>query len=152
SHAAGVGEPLGEDVVRAMMLLRANALARGASGCQPAIVDTLVAMLNAGVTPVVPSQGSCGSSGDLAPLSHLGLVIMEGPAGEAWFRGERLPPGGARGGARVPRPAPSGSWSWGGPPGRPCSGANGSALATRWRAPRSPGSRSAPRMGSRSRT
>lgn len=90
SHAAGVGAPCAPDIVRAMMLLRANALARGASGCRPVLVETLLAMLARGVTPVVPMQGSCGSSGDLAPLSHLGLVVF-GEGGEAWFRGERLP-------------------------------------------------------------
>src|SRR5688500_5343404 len=78
SHAAGVGVPLDAEAVRAMMLLRANALAKGASGCRPAIVDTLCAMLARDVVPEVPSQGSCGSSGDLAPLAHLGLVVFRG--------------------------------------------------------------------------
>ena len=81
SHAAGVGASLPVPVVRAMMLLRANALSKGASGCRPLLVDTLLAMLNAGLTPVVPAQGSCGSSGDLAPLAHLGLVLAEGSGG-----------------------------------------------------------------------
>ncbi len=96
SHAAGVGRPVEEPVVRAMMLLRANALAKGASGCRSEIVDTLGAMLNAGLTPEVPSQGSCGSSGDLAPLCHLALVVFRDEAddpresGVAWLMGERL--------------------------------------------------------------
>ncbi len=89
SHAAGVGAPCPDDIVRAMMLLRANALSRGASGCRPALVETLLTMLARGVIPIVPMQGSCGSSGDLAPLSHLGLVVF-GEGGEAWWRGERL--------------------------------------------------------------
>ncbi len=81
SHACGVGEPYPEEVVRAMMLLRANALAKGYSGVRPEIVETLVAMLNSGVHPVVPRQGSVGSSGDLALLAHLGLVLVgEGEA------------------------------------------------------------------------
>jgi histidine ammonia-lyase len=92
SHAAGVGPDLPHEQVRAMMLLRANTLAKGASGCKVDLVDTLIAMLNAGVVPVVPSRGSCGSSGDLAPLAHLGLVVFVGPdgedgAGRAWFKG-----------------------------------------------------------------
>lgn len=95
SHAAGVGPAVAADAVRAMMLLRANALARGASGCRPELVDTLCAMLERGVTPVVPSRGSCGSSGDLAPLAHLGLVVFRGEgdedAGRAWFGGTLLP-------------------------------------------------------------
>lgn len=97
SHAAGVGEPLEPEAVRGMMLLRANALAKGASGCRPAMVDALCAMLTAGITPEVPSQGSCGSSGDLAPLAHLGLVVFKGendgpeaPSGVAWLADERL--------------------------------------------------------------
>jgi histidine ammonia-lyase len=81
SHCCGVGAPLSEAETRAMMLLRANALAKGLSGVRPAIVETLCAMLNSGVHPVIPSQGSVGASGDLAPLAHLaGVVIGEGRA------------------------------------------------------------------------
>ena len=87
SHAAGVGKACPTDVVRATMLLRANALAQGASGCRPELVRTLLAMLEKGVHPVIPQQGSCGSSGDLAPLSHLGLVLF-GEGGEAEYQGQ----------------------------------------------------------------
>jgi len=81
SHACGVGDPFPREVVRAMMLLRANALAKGYSGVRPEVVEALVAMLNAGVHPVIPRQGSVGSSGDLAMLAHLGLVLVgEGEA------------------------------------------------------------------------
>jgi histidine ammonia-lyase len=76
SHAAGVGEPLPEDAVRATMLLRANCLAKGYSGVREVVIDTLLAMLNARVHPRVPEQGSVGASGDLAPLAHLSLVLM----------------------------------------------------------------------------
>jgi histidine ammonia-lyase len=76
SHAAGVGDPLPAEVVRAMMLLRANVLLRPTSGVRPALAEALVAMLNAGLVPVVPEQGSVGASGDLAPLSHLALSLM----------------------------------------------------------------------------
>ncbi len=81
SHAAGVGEPLPDDVVRAMLLLRANALAVGLSGVRVEVVELLLGMLNAAVHPVVPSRGSLGASGDLAPLAHLALVVIgEGEA------------------------------------------------------------------------
>jgi histidine ammonia-lyase len=81
SHAAGVGEPLPVEVVRAMLLLRANALAVGLSGVRPELVELLAGMLNAEVHPVVPSRGSVGASGDLAPLAHLALVLIgEGEA------------------------------------------------------------------------
>ncbi|HEX2884411.1 MAG TPA: aromatic amino acid lyase, partial [Candidatus Limnocylindria bacterium] len=76
SHAAGVGEPLPADVVRAMLLLRANALAVGLSGVRVDVVQLLVDLLNAGLHPVVPSRGSLGASGDLAPLAHLALVLI----------------------------------------------------------------------------
>ena len=79
SHCVGVGEPLALDVTRAIMLLRANSLAKGFSGVRPVVIDTLCEMLNRGVQPVIPSQGSVGASGDLAPLSHLALgMIGEG--------------------------------------------------------------------------
>jgi histidine ammonia-lyase len=76
SHAAGVGEPLPAEVVRALLLLRANGLAVGLSGVRPCLVDLLCGMLTAGVHPVVPSRGSVGASGDLAPLAHVALVLI----------------------------------------------------------------------------
>jgi histidine ammonia-lyase len=76
SHAAGVGTPLPEDVVRAAMLLRANVLLRETSGVRPAVVEGLAALLNAGIHPVVPEQGSVGACGDLAPLSHVALALL----------------------------------------------------------------------------
>jgi histidine ammonia-lyase len=76
SHAAGVGEPFPRDVVRAMLLLRANTLALGHSGCRPLVVDRILALLEHGIHPVVPSQGSVGASGDLAPLAHLALPLI----------------------------------------------------------------------------
>lgn len=91
SHAVGVGPDLPDDVVRAMILARANTLALGHSGARPAIVQLLLEMLNTGVTPRIPSQGSLGASGDLAPLAHLALVVVG--EGEARFQG-RLMPGG----------------------------------------------------------
>src|SRR5438270_1683606 len=81
SHAVGVGEPLSEAETRAMILLRANSLAKGFSGVRPEVINTLCEMLNRGVHPVIPSQGSVGASGDLAPLAHLALVLIgEGEA------------------------------------------------------------------------
>jgi histidine ammonia-lyase len=88
SHASGVGAPLSEAETRAMMLLRANALAKGLSGIRPQVVETLCAMLNAKVHPVIPSQGSVGASGDLAPLAHLAQVVIG--EGRAIFGGETL--------------------------------------------------------------
>jgi histidine ammonia-lyase len=76
SHAAGVGTPFPAPVVRAILLLRANVLLRPTSGVRPELVDALVALLNAGVVPLVPAQGSVGASGDLAPLSHIALAMM----------------------------------------------------------------------------
>jgi histidine ammonia-lyase len=89
SHASGVGAPLSEPETRAMMLLRANALAKGLSGVRPRVVETLCQMLNAKVHPMIPSQGSVGASGDLAPLAHLAQVVIG--EGSAAFRGEILP-------------------------------------------------------------
>ncbi len=89
SHACGVGEPFAEAEVRAMLLLRANVLATGFAGCRPEVVDRLLALLAAGVHPVVPSQGSVGASGDLAPLAHLALPLVG--EGRAMLGGEVLP-------------------------------------------------------------
>jgi histidine ammonia-lyase len=88
SHAVGVGDPLSESESRAMMLLRANSLAKGFSGVRAIVIETLCAMLNHGVHPIIPSQGSVGASGDLAPLAHLALVLTG--EGEAWFEGRRM--------------------------------------------------------------
>jgi histidine ammonia-lyase len=94
SHAAGVGEPLSVAETRAMMLLRANSLAKGYSGVRGIVIDTLCEMLNRGVTPFVPSQGSVGASGDLAPLAHLALALIgEGECVDA--AGARIPSGDA---------------------------------------------------------
>ncbi|MEK7276010.1 MAG: aromatic amino acid lyase, partial [Chloroflexota bacterium] len=96
SHAVGAGQPLAEEIVRAAMLIRANTLALGYSGVRVETVETLIAMLNAGVHPVIPEQGSLGSSGDLAPLSHVALVLSrdaldnESESGEAFYGGQRM--------------------------------------------------------------
>src|SRR5688572_19580044 len=89
SHSCGLGEPLSELEARAMLLLRANVLATGFSGARPLVIETLVAMLERGVTPVIPEKGSVGASGDLAPLAHLALAAVG--EGDAFFNGERLP-------------------------------------------------------------
>mgnify|MGYP003115832988 FL=1 len=89
SHAAGVGDPLPEDVVRAMMLVLAASLARGHSGVRLDIVEQIVTLLNAGITPVVPESGSVGASGDLAPLAHCALALIG--EGEVFHHGQRRP-------------------------------------------------------------
>ncbi len=89
SHAAGVGAPLPLPEARALVLLRANVLAKGYSGVRECTLDLLVEMLNRGCIPVVPERGSVGASGDLAPLAHLALVVIG--EGEAWMGGERVP-------------------------------------------------------------
>ena len=99
SHAAGVGEPLDEAETRALMLLRANVLAKGFSGIRLATLELLIGMLNHGIHPVVPSQGSVGASGDLAPLAHLALALIgEGPCVVA---GYTVPAGQALAGANL---------------------------------------------------
>ena len=102
NHAAGIGEPCPEDHVRAAMLLRINVHAHGHSGCRPEITQTLVAMLNAGVTPVVCEKGSVGACGDLAPMSQIALLLMG--EGEAFFQGSRLQGGEALERAGIPVP------------------------------------------------
>ena len=89
SHACGIGDPLPVDEVRAMLLLRANVLAKGLSGVRPIVLETLVAMLNHQIHPLVPARGSVGASGDLAPLAHLALALIG--EGEVFYSGERLP-------------------------------------------------------------
>src|SRR5207237_1179818 len=89
SHACGVGDPYPDEVVRAAMLLRANALAKGNSGARVETVELLLDCLTRGVLPYVPSRGSVGASGDLAPLAHLALPLVG--EGDAWFDGQLLP-------------------------------------------------------------
>jgi histidine ammonia-lyase len=88
SHACGVGSPLPVRESRAIVLLRANVLARGFSGARPELIETLISLLEHGVTPVIPEKGSVGASGDLAPLAHLALVVIG--EGQAFYKGERL--------------------------------------------------------------
>ncbi len=88
SHAVGTGDPYSIEQTRGMMLLRANALCGGISGVRPVLVEMLIQMLNLGVTPWVPQKGSLGASGDLAPLSHMGLVLLG--RGKAYYRGSLL--------------------------------------------------------------
>ncbi len=91
SHSAGVGTPLAEEVVRATMLIRANTLAKGYSGIRVGTLETLLEMLNKGVHPIMPEKGSLGASGDLAPLSHLVLVLSrDADGGEALYQGQRM--------------------------------------------------------------
>jgi histidine ammonia-lyase len=89
SHCCGVGEPLPRGVVRGMMLIRANVLAKGLSGIRGVVAERICDLLNAGITPVVPSRGSVGASGDLAPLAHMALVLIG--EGRAEYEGEVLP-------------------------------------------------------------
>ncbi|MHB9152001.1 MAG: histidine ammonia-lyase [Spirochaetales bacterium] len=89
SHACGQGAPLPRETVRAMMALRANALAVGNSGIRPKVVQLLIDMINADIAPVVPEKGSLGASGDLAPLAHMALALIG--LGEAFYKGERMP-------------------------------------------------------------
>lgn len=100
SHACGVGEAFSDEVVRAMLLLRANVLATGFAGVRPELVDALLELLNRRVHPVVPSLGSVGASGDLAPLAHLALVLVG--EGKARWQGEVLPGGEALRRANLP--------------------------------------------------
>ena len=88
SHACGLGNALSEAEARAMLLLRANVLATGFSGARPLVIETLLAMLHQGVTPVIPEKGSVGASGDLAPLAHLAATAIG--EGEAFYKGERM--------------------------------------------------------------
>jgi histidine ammonia-lyase len=89
SHACGLGEPLDEPEVRAMLLLRGNVLAKGLSGVRYEVIELLIGLLNRRVHPVIPAKGSVGASGDLAPLAHLALVLIG--EGEVFFQGARMP-------------------------------------------------------------
>src|SRR5580658_2211684 len=100
SHACGVGASLSEPEVRAMLALRANAIAKGFSGVRPVVAETLCAMLNKRVHPVIPSQGSVGASGDLAPLAHLAQVAIG--EGEATSQGRKVPGAEAMRAAGIP--------------------------------------------------
>src|ERR1700761_4385261 len=88
SHCCGVGDPLPAEVVRAMMLIRANILAMGLSGIRPVVAERLCDLLNHDITPIVPKRGSVGASGDLAPLAHMVLTLIG--EGDALWRGERM--------------------------------------------------------------
>ncbi|AGT30792.1 histidine ammonia-lyase [Geobacillus genomosp. 3] len=100
SHACAVGALFAEEVVRAMLLLRANALLKGYSGVRPAVIEQLLSFLNAGIHPIVPQQGSLGASGDLAPLAHLALALVG--EGDVMYQGRRLPAAQALSQAGIP--------------------------------------------------
>lgn len=100
SHAAGVGDPLPSEIVRAMMLLRARTLAAGHAGARPAVVERIAVLLNGGIHPVVPEHGSVGASGDLAPLAHCALALIG--EGEVDVEGRRLPAAEAQAAAGIP--------------------------------------------------
>ncbi|MBN2380795.1 aromatic amino acid lyase [candidate division WOR-3 bacterium] len=100
AHAAGFGEPLPQEVARAALATRINVLCNGLSGCRPVIVETLAAMLNRGVNPVMCKRGSVGACGDLAPMAQAGLVLMG--KGEAFYKDERLPGAEAMRKAQIP--------------------------------------------------
>ncbi|MDT8323090.1 MAG: aromatic amino acid ammonia-lyase, partial [Bacteroidota bacterium] len=102
NHSAGIGDPAPVEYVRGAMAGRINVHAHGNSGCRPEITQTLVAMLNEGVTPVVCQKGSVGASGDLAPMSQIALLMMG--EGEAFYRGERMPGRQAMAAAGIPVP------------------------------------------------
>ncbi len=109
SHSVATGSNLPTEVVRAAMLIRVNTLAKGFSGIRPIVIQTLIEMLNRGVTPLIPSQGSLGSSGDLAQLSHMALVFtsdtndLEEESGWAEYKGKRLSGKAAMAAAGIPR-------------------------------------------------
>ena len=88
SHAVGVGEPLSEEIVRGVLLIRANALTKGFSGVRIEVVETLIEMLNKNLLPVIPEKGSVGASGDLAPLAHMALTLIG--EGEVFYNGKRM--------------------------------------------------------------
>ncbi|MEO6879192.1 MAG: aromatic amino acid ammonia-lyase, partial [Gemmatimonadaceae bacterium] len=102
NHSAGIGEPIPIEHARAALVGRINVHAHGNSGCRPEITQTMVAMLNAGVTPIACQKGSVGASGDLAPMAQMALLLMG--EGEAFYRGERLPGGDAMKRAGIPIP------------------------------------------------
>jgi histidine ammonia-lyase len=89
SHSAGAGEPFSLEIAKAALVITANSIAKGYSGCRRVLVDTLAAMINEGVIPVIPSQGSIGASGDLIPLAHAAAVMIG--EGEAYFKGKKRP-------------------------------------------------------------
>ena len=103
SHAAGMGPPIEREAVRAMMFLRARSLAMGRSGARPVVAETMLALLAAGLDPVVPEYGSLGASGDLAPLAHCGLVLLG--EGEVWTAGDERVPAAEASGRRGHRAA-----------------------------------------------
>ena len=125
SHCCGVGEPLSEAEVRGMLLLRANVLAKGFSGVRIEVAELLVAMLRHRIHPVVPSRGSVGASGDLAPLAHLALALIG--EGEVFVRGERMQAAKALGRGRTFAAQVAGQ-------GRPCSLEWHAGDGFRWRA------------------
>ena len=107
NHAAGIGEPAPIEVVRAAMAARVNVHAHGNSGNRPEITQTLVELLNKGVTPVMSCKGSVGACGDLAPMAQMALVMMG--EGESFYQGERMPSKRGAGARRHPRPGAGGA-------------------------------------------